>query len=62
MAIGKNSERLTVIVSSKTKRKLKYLADKDGRSVSNYVSNLLKDHVNEFDIPEHVINITKVKD
>lgn len=45
MAISKDSDRLVAIVSKETKDALKLLADKENRSLSNYVSNLLEKHV-----------------
>ena len=45
MAISKNNDRLVVIISKELKAQLGELAEKDGRTVSNYVKVLLENHV-----------------
>ena len=45
MSISKNNDRLVVIVSKEVKAQLGELAEKDGRTVSNYVKVLLENHV-----------------
>ena len=45
MAISKDNDRLVVIISKEVKALLGELAEKDGRSVSNYVKVLLENHV-----------------
>ena len=45
MSISKNNDRLVVIVSKELKAKLGALAEKEGRTVSNYVKVLLENHV-----------------
>jgi predicted DNA-binding protein len=47
MSISANNDRLTVIIPKYIKEELKKLADKENRSVSNYVVNLLEKHVKE---------------
>ena len=45
MAISKNNDRLVVIISKELKAQLGELAEKDGRTVSNYVKVLLENHI-----------------
>ena len=45
MSISKNNDRLVVIISKELKTQLGALAEKDGRTVSNYVKVLLENHV-----------------
>ena len=45
MSISKNNDRLVVIISKELKTQLGELAEKDGRTVSNYVKVLLENHV-----------------
>ena len=47
MSIGKNSDRLVIIISKELKTQLGALAEKDGRTVSNYVKVLLENHVKD---------------
>ena len=47
MAISKDNDRLVVIISKEVKAQLGELAEKDGRSVSNYVKVLLENHVKD---------------
>ena len=41
--IGKNSERIQIIISKKEAELIKHLAEKERRSVSSYVSILISD-------------------
>ena len=45
--ISKDNDRLTIIISKEAKEKLKLLALKDNRTLSNYITTLLNDHVKE---------------
>ncbi|MEW5569590.1 DUF6364 family protein [Rossellomorea marisflavi] len=45
MSISSENTRLTIIISKETKESLKIIAKNNNRSLSNYVSNLLYDHV-----------------
>ena len=45
--ISKDNDRLTIIISKEVKEKLKLLALKDNRTLSNYITTLLNDHVKE---------------
>ena len=47
MSISKYNDRLVVIVSKEVKAQLSELAEKDGRTLSNYVKVLLENHVKE---------------
>ena len=47
MSIGKNSDRLVIIISKELKAQLGELAKEDGRTVSNYVKVLLENHVKD---------------
>lgn len=43
--ISKDNDRLTIIISKEVKEKLKLLALKDNRTLSNYITTLLNDYV-----------------
>ena len=45
MAISEENDRLTIIISKKMKNELKELAELENRSLSNYVVNVLEDHL-----------------
>ena len=45
MSISKDNDRLVVIVSKELKTQLGELAEKDGRTLSNYVKVLLENHI-----------------
>ena len=47
MSISKNNDRLVVIVSKELKAKLGELAEKENRTVSNYVKVLIENHVKD---------------
>ena len=47
MSISKDNDRLVVIISKQIKAQLSELAEKDGRTLSNYVKVLLENHVKE---------------
>ena len=47
MSISKDNDRLVVIISKQVKAQLSELAEKDGRTLSNYVKVLLENHVKE---------------
>lgn len=42
MAVGKNSTRMILTIPKELKEKLEQIADKDGRSASNYVVRLIE--------------------
>lgn len=44
MAISKDNDRLVVIISKSLKEEIQKLAQKENRSASNYVANLLEQH------------------
>jgi fructose-1,6-bisphosphatase/sedoheptulose 1,7-bisphosphatase-like protein len=50
MSIAADNDRLTVIIPKSLKTELKILADKENRSVSNYVVFILENHVKEYKI------------
>lgn len=45
MAISKDNDRLTIIISKENKLKLSKLAEEDGRSLSNYIVRILENHI-----------------
>ena len=45
--ISKDNDRLTIIISKEAKEKLKLLALKDNRTLSNYITTLLNEHIKE---------------
>lgn len=45
--ISKDNDRLTIIISKEVKEKLKLLALKDNRTLSNYITTLLTKHIKE---------------
>ncbi|WP_207634865.1 hypothetical protein [Cytobacillus praedii] len=45
MAISDENDRLTIIISKKMKNELKQLAELENRSLSNYVVNVLEQHL-----------------
>lgn len=45
--IGKKTKRTTLTLNAKTMDKIKDYAEDEGRSVSNYVSNVLDKHVED---------------
>jgi hypothetical protein len=47
MSISANNDRLTVIIPKSVKEELKQLADLENRSLSNYVVNILENHVTQ---------------
>lgn len=47
MAISKDNDRLTIIISKDLKEKLSVIAKEDGRSISNYVARLLEKHIED---------------
>ncbi|QJI52491.1 ribbon-helix-helix domain-containing protein [Psychrobacillus phage Perkons] len=47
MVISIDNDRLTVIISKKTKKELKLMAKEDNRSLSNFVSTLLENYVSD---------------
>jgi predicted DNA-binding protein len=47
MSISKDNDRLTIIISKESKKELEQIAKEDKRSTSNYVANLLEEHINE---------------
>jgi hypothetical protein len=48
MSISASNDRLTVIIPKSLKSDLKEIADKENRSVSNYVVYVLENHVKEY--------------
>lgn len=47
MAISDKNDRLTIIISKDVKAALSDIADKDGRSMSQYVAKLINDDVSK---------------
>lgn len=47
MGISENNDRLTIIINKEIKKSLEKIAKEDGRSLSNYVANLLEKHLIE---------------
>lgn len=58
MAISKDNDRLTIIISKDNKNKLSELAKKDGRSLSNYIVRVLEDHLSK---KEEGISLSKLE-
>lgn len=52
MSLAPDKDRLTVIINIDTKSRLKYLAEINHRSLSNYVVDILENHVKEENIKE----------
>ena len=49
MAIGSDKKRLVVTVTKELESKLKILAEKDKRNLSNYIAMLLDKHIEEME-------------
>ena len=47
MAIAKDNSRIGLVVNKTIKSELQYLADKDDRTLSNYIVRILTDHVEQ---------------
>lgn len=45
MPVSKDNGRIVITVTKEVKAELEALADKDNRSVSNYVATILQKHV-----------------
>lgn len=45
MAISDKNDRLTVIIPKELKSKIKELANKENRSMGNYIVRVLEEHV-----------------
>ncbi|MFO1442792.1 hypothetical protein KDN24_06135 [Bacillus sp. Bva_UNVM-123] len=63
MAISDENDRLTIIISKKMKNELKELAELENRSLSNYVVNVLEEHLDSliqlslnFDTTDEIIS------
>ncbi len=46
MSISNKNERTTIIISKELKDKLIELANRENRSLSNYILNVLENHIN----------------
>lgn len=49
MTISADNDRLTIIINKKLKLKIKELADKENRSMGNYINHILENHVKEIE-------------
>ena len=47
MTLSKDKTRISVTLSKDTYKKLKTIADKEGRSISNLVGKIIKDYLNK---------------
>jgi hypothetical protein len=47
LVISKNNERLTIIISKSLKEEIRKLAEKENRSMGNYIVNILQNHVEQ---------------
>lgn len=47
MSISDDKDRLTIIISKETKEEIKKLANKENRSMGNYIATLLENYINE---------------
>ena len=49
MAIGKDKSRMIITLEKDDHDKIKYLAAKDNRNVSNYMQVLIKEHIDKME-------------
>lgn len=49
MAIGEDKVRVLITVTKDMKKELDELADKDLRSTSNFIVNILRNHIDNLD-------------
>lgn len=63
MAIGKDKTRILITIPISIKEELESLADLDDRTLSNYCSKILKNHVqeNSSSTPK-LLHMKKIKD
>lgn len=51
LTISKNNDIISVVVPREIKQKIKELAEKENRSIANYVATILKEHIEKIEKP-----------
>jgi predicted DNA-binding protein len=57
LSISDKNDRLTIIIPKELKEQIKDLADKEKRSMGNYISHILEEHVKNQELNEHANNL-----